>query len=229
MAMIARPSQLTEEQFRIRWFGFHAALARSLPGLRTLIYSETLGAGGADQPQAAYPSRIDGMVQCAFESEDARLAALSSETGEALFTSGGRIMDRAEWRRWTVRENVVIAPDRAAGGIKRTLLLARKPGLSRANFERHWLGRHAELAHDVPGLKGAVFNTILEGDAGNGPGIDGITETWWASGSDDPGGKVPSPQADAWMADGEHFLDLPRCRTIVTIEYPFILPDRSAG
>src|SRR5690606_35545397 len=101
------------------------------------------------------------------------------------------------------------------------------PDLAHEQFLDHWLARHAELAQGVPGLTGAVFNPILsETGREDSPWreYDGIAETWWETGPDDLGGKPSSPQADRWMADADHFLDLPRCRTISSIEHVLIEP-----
>ena len=44
--------------------------------------------------------------------------------------------------------------------IKSLSLLTRRPGLSHAEFVRHWLEIHAPLAHAVPGVKRYVQNHI---------------------------------------------------------------------
>ncbi|HEV2334236.1 MAG TPA: EthD family reductase [Stellaceae bacterium] len=68
--------------------------------------------------------------------------------------------------------------------IKSLSLLTRRPGLSHAEFVRHWLQIHAPLAHAVPGVKRYVQNHI-EGErtrpdiATTAVAVDGIAELWY--------------------------------------------------
>jgi uncharacterized protein (TIGR02118 family) len=68
--------------------------------------------------------------------------------------------------------------------IKSLSLLTRRPGLSHAEFVRHWLEIHAPLAHAVPGVKRYVQNHI-EGErtrpdiATTEVVVDGIAELWF--------------------------------------------------
>ena len=43
---------------------------------------------------------------------------------------------------------------------KAVILLARAEGATRQEFRDWWLGPHAELARDLPGLRRLVFNLV---------------------------------------------------------------------
>ncbi len=60
---------------------------------------------------------------------------------------------------------------------KAIILLARRPDTSPEEFRAWWLGEHAELAKNLPGLRRAVFN-VVEGD---GAEFDGVSEIWFDS------------------------------------------------
>jgi len=60
---------------------------------------------------------------------------------------------------------------------KAIILLARREDATREEFRDWWLGRHAELARGLPGLRGLRFN-IVEGD--DAP-FDGVSELWFDS------------------------------------------------
>lgn len=63
---------------------------------------------------------------------------------------------------------------------KAIILLARRPDTTREEFRTWWLGEHAGLAKDLPGLRRAVFN-LVEGDD---PEFDGVSELWFDSRED---------------------------------------------
>jgi uncharacterized protein (TIGR02118 family) len=60
---------------------------------------------------------------------------------------------------------------------KAIVLLTRKEGVSRREFQEWWLQRHAPLARDLPGLRGLRFNLVESEDAE----FDGVSELWFDS------------------------------------------------
>lgn len=60
---------------------------------------------------------------------------------------------------------------------KAIILLARKEDATREEFRAWWLGPHADLARELPGLRRLVFN-VVEGD--DAP-VDGVSELWFDS------------------------------------------------
>ena len=61
---------------------------------------------------------------------------------------------------------------------KAIILLKRRADMSFDQFSQWWLGDHAKLALDLPGLRGLSFNLV----AGNGDAeFDGVSELWFDS------------------------------------------------
>jgi uncharacterized protein (TIGR02118 family) len=60
---------------------------------------------------------------------------------------------------------------------KAIILLARKPDATREEFRDWWLGEHAALAQQLPGLRGLRFNVVTTEDAD----VDGVSELWFDS------------------------------------------------
>jgi hypothetical protein len=226
-AILVRKAGRSADQFRRRWLGYNGQLARRLQGLGGLVFSESFGAGAMAAPASSYPKPIDGFAQAWFADAIAMEAALDTQAGKEWLADESEFLDRGSSRTYRLHEEAVVAPMRIEGAIKRTLLLVRRPDLTHEQFLDHWLTRHADLAKGVPGLTGAVFNTVLSeigSDESPWREFDGIAETWWETGPDDLGGKPSSPEADKWMGDASNFLDLPRCRTIASIEHVLIEP-----
>jgi uncharacterized protein (TIGR02118 family) len=77
--------------------------------------------------------------------------------------------------------------------IRRFSLVRKRPELSREEFLARWLGEHAEIAKQLPGLRGYVIHT-LDGDA---PPYDAIAVT-----SFDSREEAERAFADPALADG---------------------------
>lgn len=60
---------------------------------------------------------------------------------------------------------------------KAIILLKRQEGTRREDFARWWLGAHASLARQLPGLRRLCFNLATEEDAP----YDGVSELWFES------------------------------------------------
>ncbi|XGV94718.1 MAG: EthD domain-containing protein [Leptolyngbya sp. BL-A-14] len=65
--------------------------------------------------------------------------------------------------------------------IKALLFLKRKPELSFAEVQRHWLHTNASLAAQVPGLlRYEQCHVASETYDGSEPTFDGVAELWWS-------------------------------------------------
>ena len=60
---------------------------------------------------------------------------------------------------------------------KAVILLSRREGASQAEFRDWWLGQHAALARELPGLRGLRFNLVRDPEAE----FDGVSELWFDS------------------------------------------------
>lgn len=67
--------------------------------------------------------------------------------------------------------------------IKRISLVRRREGMSAAEFTEHWLGEHAAIIRDMPGLRGYRLD-IVESWQGDPEPWDGIGELWFDSRAD---------------------------------------------
>lgn len=223
-AIIARKAGLSSDQFRHHWLGAHGSMARTVPALRGFILSEIVHDSGAEAPAAVYSDRFDGIAHSWYPSAQA-LRAAEAEF-HALATDGNLFIDRDASRSFLVSEQAVVPMERSRGGLKMTSLLVRKPGMTHEQFVAHWTTQHADMAKDVPGLLGCVFNRIEHTAVtqSRGDEIDGIAELWWDGGAVDVGGLVASPQARAWAADGDLFIDRARSRTVVSLDHVMVPP-----
>src|SRR6476620_2463827 len=93
----------------------------------------------------------------------------------------------------TLPEDVTVedAPRRGSM-LKLMQMLRRRPELSPAQFQEHWLERHARLVADVPAVRRYVqYHALAEdpvraslqqaADAPELPTYDGVGITWWES------------------------------------------------
>ena len=64
--------------------------------------------------------------------------------------------------------------------IKIIVIFKRRPGLSIADFERHWITVHGPLVCRLPGLRRYVQSQTIAGGYRNGePACDGVAELWF--------------------------------------------------
>lgn len=61
-------------------------------------------------------------------------------------------------------------------GCKAVILLSRRDDMSHGEFMTWWLGEHAPLARQLPGVRRIVFNECHDHDE-----IDGVSELWFDS------------------------------------------------
>jgi hypothetical protein len=225
VSLVARKADLSADGFRQHWLGIHGPMARTVPGMNAFILSEAVQDSANAAPQALYSERFDGIAQSWHPAQDVMRAAFATQQGRDWLADGDLFIDRKASRGFLVKEQVVTAPARGEGGIKRTALLVRRQDVTHAQFVEQWTGRHAELARSVPGLVGCVFNRIeaaLGGPASPWGEIDGIAEYWWATGAVNHGERATSAQWAAWSAHGDQFIDRARSRTIVSLDHVMI-------
>lgn len=225
LSIVSRKAELSQDRFRQHWLGIHGPMARTVPGINGFILSEAVADSGARAPGATYSERFDGIAHIWYPAQSALRAGMATSQAKDWLADGDLFIDRKASRGYFVTEQSVIAAPRAEGGIKRTSLLVRKPGITHAEFMAHWTGKHAEMARAVPGLIGCVYNRIdgaLGKEASPWVEIDGIAEFWWDSGALNLGGRVESPQWQAWSAEGDRFIDRAQSRTMISLEHVMI-------
>lgn len=90
---------------------------------------------------------------------------------------------------------------------KAIILLKRREDMDRAAFEAWWLGAHAPLARQLPGVRRITFNLTEEGSP-----FDGVSELWFDSREDFIGayeteiGKSVAADSMAHVSDRQRML-----------------------
>ncbi len=92
---------------------------------------------------------------------------------------------------------------------KAMIFIHRKPGLSEAEFRRHWRVVHGPKAAAIPGLLRYVQNHHPVDAANRPPFCDGIAELWYADEESYRLGRE-SEAAKAAVADLDEFVDRAR-------------------
>jgi uncharacterized protein (TIGR02118 family) len=67
--------------------------------------------------------------------------------------------------------------------LKRVSLVRRKSGMSREAFLAHWMGPHAEIVRQLPGLRGLRFGIVQHWSPAEAQ-WDGVGELWFDSTAD---------------------------------------------
>jgi uncharacterized protein (TIGR02118 family) len=89
--------------------------------------------------------------------------------------------------------------------IKRVSLVRRREGCSREDFLAHWMGQHAEIVRELPGLRGLRFGVVREWSPG-GSSFDGIGEIWFDSIESARAAFAAEPHRSLLVADRATFL-----------------------
>ena len=149
--VLHRRAELTREQFQRYWSETHAPLVRSV--------ADVLGITGYQQVHSVRedPTRVagafDGVAELWFD--PSRTSASRDEqaaAGAMLLEDERRFIDLAASPIWLADEHVML--DGPREGLRMTMALRRRSGLSRAEFRRHWAEVHAPLALAHPDVFG---------------------------------------------------------------------------
>ena len=89
--------------------------------------------------------------------------------------------------------------------IKRVSLVRRKPGMSREAFLAHWMGPHADIVRQLPGLRGLRFGVVQQWAPADAA-WDGVGELWFDSIGDAERAFATEPFAAQLRADRAIFL-----------------------
>ena len=99
--------------------------------------------------------------------------------------------------------------------VKRIGLVKRREDLTQAQFEKHWLERHATLCLRLPGLKKYAVNLVSK-DSAVPLGYDGFSELWFES-EEALLGALSSQEGKELLADLPNFTS--EIRPLVVIEH----------
>lgn len=101
------------------------------------------------------------------------------------------------------------SPARALGNgaavIKRVSLVRRKAGTPRDEFLAHWMGPHAEIVRQLPGVRGLRFG-VVQSWTPEEAAWDGIGEVWFDSIESAAAAFAAEPHHALLAADRQSFL-----------------------
>jgi uncharacterized protein (TIGR02118 family) len=89
--------------------------------------------------------------------------------------------------------------------IKRVSLVRRKPDWTHEAFIQHWMGPHADIVKQLPGLRGLRFGPVTQWTPETGY-WDGIGEIWFDSIEAANAAFAAEPHASRLTADRAIFL-----------------------
>lgn len=89
--------------------------------------------------------------------------------------------------------------------IKRISLVRRRAGMSREQFLAHWMGPHADIVRQLPGVRGLRFG-IVERWTPEEAAWDGVGEVWFDSVADADRAFATEPYAGMLAKDRTEFL-----------------------
>ena len=118
---------------------------------------------------------------------------------------------------FTEDDDVKIEGRREDANVKLLALLKRKPGITAAEFHRHWSGSHASIFKNTPQVARHIIayqqshrlEKDYERDASGSAGFDGLAEQWYANLSEFQQMVAEPLYADSVPADEERFVDRP--------------------
>jgi uncharacterized protein (TIGR02118 family) len=156
---LKRSAGLGRPEFHRWWLEQHRPLAMQLPGLRRYNISHAID---------AEETPFDGVAELWFDDAAAEQAAFASPAGQKARA------DRQAHATKNERLQVVEHPFVDTGAKPRFKLVAalkRRPDLTRADFKRWWLERHAPLVVKFPSLSRYQVNLVEHGPEALADGV----------------------------------------------------------
>ena len=89
--------------------------------------------------------------------------------------------------------------------IKRVSLVRRKPDWTHEAFIAHWMGPHAAIVRQLPGLRGLRFGVVQRWSP-DAAAWDGVGELWFDSVADAERAFATEPYHSQLVADRARFL-----------------------
>lgn len=218
----------------------------SVAGLRRYIHTMPMAAPGTEEdeepkPWEFGPGYFGGVGELWFDSP-AAFEGVKDELRAFYVDQLGEAIDAAAINWLVTREYPVILGarfDQDTEVVKAAFHPRRKEGLTQADFEDYWTGRHAEVAgcfHRAPGnvryVQGiGLRETYVDPDSTSGERhdaggnlVDGVAELWW---KDVPSlvEALGSPEfLEHQMPDGANFCDMDTNFGFIAIEDRRIWP-----
>jgi uncharacterized protein (TIGR02118 family) len=198
---ITRKAGLSDDQFYRYWRETHAPIVKKIPQLKGYIQSHRI-------PYDINNSTYGGEAEVWLDDLDALKALQKSpEYLDGAFRDEPNFIDIERSDFLAARDHVLIEGARKPGLVKGVWRMRRKPGISLAQFRKHWLEIHGVIAQKIPGVRRYVqSHTVDEAYAFAEPRWDGVAQLWW----DSPQAltdALKTPEFAEDMRDGQEFID----------------------
>ena len=218
ITFIKRKAGMPVEEFQGHWLTRHPEVVTRLPGVRRYVQSHAL-LSLYEKSEPAY----DGIAEVWADDTGALRAMTQSPAHADVQTDEARFIDRTTMGVIITEDHVTKDGELPREPVKSVALIARKPGLSVEDFQRHWLEVHGPIADGLPGLRRYVQSHTRRSayEAGRVPAYDGAVLMWFDS-TDVMRGAEATPQYARVLADAATFLDVDRVRCILTREHVIV-------
>jgi uncharacterized protein (TIGR02118 family) len=218
ITFLKRKAGMPVEEFQGYWLTRHPGVVTRLPGVRRYVQSHAL-LSLYEKREPAY----DGIAEVWADDTGALRAMTQSPAHADVQADEARFIDRATMGVIITEDHVTkdgVPPPEA---VKSVAFIARKPGLSVEDFQRHWLEVHGPIAEGLPGLRRYVQSHTRRSayEAGRIPAYDGAALMWFDS-TDVMHSAEATPQYARVLADAATFLDVDRVRSILTREHVIV-------
>jgi uncharacterized protein (TIGR02118 family) len=215
ITFLKRKTGMLVEEFQAYWLTRHPGVVTRLPGVRRYVQSHTLvSLYGENEPP------YDGIAEVWADDTGALRAMTQSPAHADVQADEARFIDRATMGVIITEDHVTKDATPPPDAVKSVALIARKPGLSVEDFQRHWLEVHGPITAALPGLRRSVQSHTRRSayEAGRVPAYDGAVLTWFES-TEAMRGAEATPEYAHILADAGTFLAFDRVRSILTREH----------
>jgi uncharacterized protein (TIGR02118 family) len=216
---------MTVEEFQQYWVGVHAVqYASKIPQIRKYLIDTTIPfeLGNGDP-------KWQGVAEIWLANEQEQLASLQTEE----FLQGARL-DEPKWAAfWQTLVLDTDAHELRAGPeltrdqpwVKLIMLVKRKEGLPLSDFREYSLGKHGELALQVPGLRRYLQCHTRDGYYGIGEAVLDAAYQLWFDDEEALRAALDSPEFKTLLADTETFIEPRYIHRLVVRENWIIGPE----
>lgn len=226
-ALIPKRPDISLERFHSHWRGVHADLACRIKALRRYVQSHRIPQDIPGVPHSPY----EGAAEIWFDDlETGRGLGDNPDYVDGAYADEPNFIADEGPSFLMTRENVVVSGPslaRDATGVKSLFLLKRKPGLSVADFQKHWREVHAPIVPRTPGLRRYVQCHVAPEtyESDTPPVFDGVAELDWASMADfERGWNSDEMQVEQIQGDVPNFIDLENTVGLLVEEARIIWP-----
>jgi uncharacterized protein (TIGR02118 family) len=218
LTFLKRKAGMPVDEFQAYWRTRHPEVVLRLPGVRRYVQSHTLPTSyGKGEPV------YDGIAEVWADDTDALRAMGRSPAYVDVQADEAAFIDRARMGILVTEEHVVRDGAVEPEAVKAIEFLARRPGSSVDEFQRHWREQHGPLLAAIPGLRRCVLSVVRRAvyESSRVPAWDGANLMWFGS-SGDLRTAAGSPAYAAAVADRSHFVAPGQPPFIMTREHVIV-------